>query len=517
MDELRPVKEKLFDPLVAEFRNRATERTAERTLAMSILADYASDQADAVADLVMEADEKQFPVLFPKLASYREAAISRFGEELAKPIPVSVNGEDRDAFAKRQANAAIGLILLDRPEKAWPLLRQSPDPSVRSYLIHRANPLGVPPSTIVERLAAEQDVSARRALLLILAELGADRLPPVQREAVVHSALEMYHGDPDPGIHGAAASLLAGWTQRRPLADIKGKLASGQAEGSRRWYVNGEGQTLAVIPGPTEFVAGSPPTEDGREGGEEGTSESQHRARIDRSFAIGMTEVTVEQFLRHRKDHPYNKQYAPTSDCPINCISWYDAAAYCNWLSQREGITTDQLCYLPNAAGKYSEGMKIARDYLGRTGYRLPTEAEWEFACRAGAATSRYFGDTEELLDEYAWHVRRSKDRRTLPVASLKPNDFGLFDMLGNAWEWCADRYAPDATALESQDQLQDPRDNEGRVLRGGSLYRVLSLRSADRDKEQPANRDNYIGFRVARTIGYAGASTALGTKESRK
>jgi formylglycine-generating enzyme required for sulfatase activity len=161
--------------------------------------------------------------------------------------------------------------------------------------------------------------------------------------------------------------------------------------------------------------------------------------------------------------------------------------------------------------------MKIARDYLGRTGYRLPTEAEWEFACRAGAATSRYFGDTEELLDEYAWHVRRSKDRRTLPVASLKPNDFGLFDMLGNAWEWCADRYAPDATALESQDQLQDPRDNEGRVLRGGSLYRVLSLRSADRDKEQPANRDNYIGFRVARTIGYAGASTALGTKESRK
>jgi formylglycine-generating enzyme required for sulfatase activity len=148
--------------------------------------------------------------------------------------------------------------------------------------------------------------------------------------------------------------------------------------------------------------------------------------------------------------------------------------------------------------------MKLTPDALHRSGYRLPSEAEWEFACRAGAETSRYYGDDAELLGHYAWYIRDSRERRTLPVASLKPNDLGLFDMLGNAWEWCQDRYTVDPSADENQAERQDPRDNEGRVLRGGSLHRMLSIRSADRDKEQPANRDNYMGLRVARTINKA-------------
>src|SRR5207245_1595842 len=111
-----------------------------------------------------------------------------------------------------------------------------------------------------------------------------------------------------------------------------------------------------------------------------------------------------------------------------------------NWLSKQEGLPETEWCYEPNPDGKYAEGMKLTADYLRRTGYRLPTEAEWEYACRAGAVTSRYYGQTEELLGKYAWFFGNSQEL-TWSVGSLKPNDLGLFDMHGNVYCWCQERY----------------------------------------------------------------------------
>jgi formylglycine-generating enzyme required for sulfatase activity len=154
----------------------------------------------------------------------------------------------------------------------------------------------------------------------------------------------------------------------------------------------------------------------------------------------------------------------------------------------------------------YGEGMKLKANYLQLEGYRLPSEAEWEFACRAGAVTSRYHGESEELLGKYAWYTKNSLDRWMLPPGSLKPNDLGLFDMLGNALEWCQDRvlyYRPAVKgSSEDKEDIRDIFSRQNRVLRGASFVILpVSVRSANRDWNEPAYRDIYVGFRPARTF----------------
>ncbi len=258
--------------------------------------------------------------------------------------------------------------------------------------------------------------------------------------------------------------------------------------------------------------------------------------------------MTVEQFQRFRKDHDYNETYSPTKNHPVNIVTWYDAVAYCNWLSEQEGIPEVQWCYEPkkdteistdlagvlagNIIGNrsasvlttlvaarcaaaflpsgqpdrgYGVGMKLKANYLSLDGYRLPSEAEWEFACRAGAMTSRYYGETEELLGRYAWYTKNSQDRGMLPPGSLKPNDLGLFDMLGNATEWCQERvvyYNTDLLFNNDKEDIGDISSEQSRVLRGGAFTLLpVFVRSAYRGRYVPAGRDLLVGFRPARTF----------------
>ena len=136
---------------------------------------------------------------------------------------------------------------------------------------------------------------------------------------------------------------------------------------------------------------------------------------------------------------PSNDRYSPDPKGPMNHVSWYHAAAYCNWLSQQEGLPKDQWCYLPNEQKKYDKGMKVPADFLQRKGYRLPTEVEWEYASRAAAMTSRHYGLSVDLLEQYARYQANSHNH-AWPCGSLMPNDLGLFDTLGNVYEWCQER-----------------------------------------------------------------------------
>jgi serine/threonine protein kinase/formylglycine-generating enzyme required for sulfatase activity len=480
-DALEPVATFLLPPLAAflEEENRAG---AERALIAQLYGTYAT----ALADPRQTRD-----------------AFTRLETRLAVQSAAGDSADTRLALAKRQANLGAALLVMGRSDRAWPMLRHSADPTRRSFLIERLAPGGVNPKEVVARLGQEPDVTIQRALLLSLGGFGLDRLPPVERQDLLPRLLRVYRDDPDPGLHGAAAWLLRQWHAGDQLRAIDKELAIGKVLGRRQWYVNGQGQTMVIVPRPGEFWMGEGP--------------EKHRRLIDHGFAIASREVTVEQFRRSLRTNPVAKKEfdanapmlgasAPDDDCPVLLVSWYQAAEYCNWLSKQEGLPEKEWCYEPNKDGRFADGMKLAPNYWQRTGYRLPTEAEWEFACRAGAATAYSFGDPEELLGKYAWYHLNSSGR-SHPGAQLKPNDLGLFDMHGNAWEWCQDRYRPYPTgqhnkAAEYNDDHLSVKDRELRRLRGGAFTNELvNARSAARAGIEAAIRTGHVGFRPARTF----------------
>jgi formylglycine-generating enzyme required for sulfatase activity len=527
-EAFRPVRAPFLAPLSEVYRDHRPEQTAERSVATYLLADYAADNPHTLAELLMGADEKQFGVIFPVAASGSHASpqggplvatllTGEIDKKLAADLPSSDDG--REKLAKRQVNAAVALFRLGQPEEVWPLLKRAPpdDPRVRSYLIHRLGPLGADVGAILKRLDEEQDPTIRRALLLSLGQFSDEQLPADARGSPLQKLKAIYHNEADPGLHSAAEWLLRRWQQEEwlkreierwakqkeerddRLAGVRQSLARDKEKTPPQWYFNGQGQTMVVIPGPVEFVMGSPLTEKGRRRNDE----FQHRKRIGRTFALGAAPVTKEQFLRFRPGFSHSEfMRYPLPTCPIGGVTWYEAAAYCNWLSKEEGIPENEWCYETDARGQV---VKLKGHYLSLTGYRLPTEAEWEYACRAGATTSRCYGETAELQTQYGWNWDNTPEQ-TQPVGTLKPNDWGLFDMQGNVANWCQDRHKPYPA---EQDKLIDDIEDtlniistDNRVLRGGSfLYAALTVRSADRMRVLPSYWSYTVGFRPARTI----------------
>ena len=146
--------------------------------------------------------------------------------------------------------------------------------------------------------------------------------------------------------------------------------------------------------------------------------------------------------------------------------------------------------------------MTLPANYLERSGYRLPTEAEWEYACRSGSTTIRFFGTSLDLLPKYAWYGKNSNEH-IWPVGTLMPNDFGLFDVYGNILEWCQDAFVSDYDKSPGEKALSRfVNGSDERVQKGASFTQIGPVtRSADRSWSAPDNHSVRSGFRIARTM----------------
>ncbi|MFH1130064.1 MAG: formylglycine-generating enzyme family protein [Pseudomonadota bacterium] len=260
---------------------------------------------------------------------------------------------------------------------------------------------------------------------------------------------------------------------------------------------------------PGIFSMGAPPTETcyGSQPFVTAGKETQHSVRLSNGFEIMTTEVTVRHFLSEMGYDPVSVgSVCAANDCPVRYITWHEAAAFCNKLSAKKGYAQCYACTGTGAAVNCSEAAAYGGVNVYRCpGYRLPTEAEFEYAYRAGTSTALYNGSISNCMasdpnaDLIAWYHSNSGNQPH-PVAQKQPNSWGLYDMAGNVYEYCHDRFEDDLGSAAATDPWGSATSNE-RVLRGGSYYFVVkTVRAAHRCWVAPNTTSYSDGFRVART-----------------
>jgi formylglycine-generating enzyme required for sulfatase activity len=330
----------------------------------------------------------------------------------------------------------------------------------------------------------------RSAIALTVGSAPATELTASEKRAWRTTLSAWYQKHPDTGTHSAAGWALRRWNLELPTIAI-----TKQPSENRDWHLNSIGMTMLELPAGS-FV----------HKGEIGGETIEHPVTLPHAFLLADAEVTRAQYQQFIDDpqcpsdeKPTNWNGAiircsPTEQHPVQNVSWYEAILFCNWLSRLEGLTP---CYQRTGqTEKIGKGEVDVRKLVpDARGYRLPTEAEWEYACRAGTETSYYFGEDKSWLDRYAVH-RASQTE--LPGTKL-PNAWGLFDAHGNLWELCQDwnrAFAGDIS-YRHPSKITDAH----RALRGGSfMHPALNVRSATRFSSLPDSRGNLTGIRVART-----------------
>jgi formylglycine-generating enzyme required for sulfatase activity len=241
---------------------------------------------------------------------------------------------------------------------------------------------------------------------------------------------------------------------------------------------------MRLIPGGSFLMGATPDDADAQK-----DEKPQHRVTITRPFYLGVYEVTQYEYRQIMGGNPSKFQDSELQ--PVEQVSWFDAIKFCNKLSERE-----------HRRPYYKiDGETVT--ILGGNGYRLPTEAEWEYACRApqdpDSATKHPFGDDDARLRDYAWYGETFDKGKTHPVGGKKPNRWGLHDMQGNVWEWCQDGYSEVYYQLSPKADPQGPASAPFRVYRGGSWSGIpWDCRPACRFGDSPGARDDFLGFRLA-------------------
>ncbi|MFI5454056.1 MAG: protein kinase [Isosphaerales bacterium] len=455
LDAVRPIQGVLIGKLKERFVRRGDRRLQTAT---NLLIDLVRDDPSVVCELALEADDHQFIKIYPLLEKHRSSIVPKLRATAAPPAAGPLVSDD-EATARR-ALAAICLLRLGEGGGVWEIFRNEPDPRARTFVIYHGARYGLPLATLIARLKVDDDPSRIRGLLFAIGQHGALEASAPESRFVVSLIRERFLGHDDAGVHGAAEWLLGKFGADLSVSAADSAAVSTRKSAPGRWFLTSDGHTMVII-------------------------DARHDPRIKRVFAIAAKETTIEQMLRFDPAHWYNKENSPGPTCPIGVVTWPRAIDYCEWLNKREMMAESQSCYARgNERLAYSE---VSPD-LTRTGYRLPTRAEWQFACRAGTMTRRYYGNdnNDELLHHYVWLTQKGAEPRLEPVGRLMPNDFGLFDMYGNVSEWNG-----------------DVPDESNHVFTSGGGFKALpqELSSHYYMTTSPDLQYNQFGFRIARTI----------------
>lgn len=275
-----------------------------------------------------------------------------------------------------------------------------------------------------------------------------------------------------PVVAVVVAALF--WLGRSRPPQGEGASAGGVADGGRPARIEpASGGTLVLIP------AGA-----FRMGSESGRADERpvHEVSLD-AFYLDVAPVSQAHYERVMGDNPSRNKHP---DNPVEQVRWREAVAFCNRCSEIEGLAP---AYIRDEGGQW-----VLDPAAG--GYRLPTEAEWEYAARAGTRTEFFFGDDESRLDPFAWYRHNTPDQKTKPPGRKLPNPWQLHEMIGNVWEWTHDWYDPEYYASSPAANPRGPATGEKKVLRGGSVQDAAKkCRHAYRLAEVPDYGDVCEGF----------------------
>ena len=514
----------------------STHSQAQIDLATDILETYAAADFPVLHELILSGRPEQFARLFNEYEVFPTEALAQLRDDVARTfVPDSNSSADeveqsRLQWIARQANAAVALTRLEDPQPVYRFLTVDRDPEALSQFIYRIRGREVSPSLLVKsfqelvKLPRPPDALERRqhlprlyGMILGLGEFTVDQLPATERAGFIEQLGAIYGEHPSRTVHSALGWLLPRWGQEERVRVIDERPLEYDASGTREWYVMEVKPPIAqsLDDASTEPVAEETPLIDlsapiyftmlvfprGEfEMGEVGETET---VEISGPIAVSDREVTWRQFSpidgdSHRQD--WEKQFQKElrgrrlrPEEPVFGVSWFDAVNYCRWLTESRLLGEENQSYAKKeftAEQAYQPGwLKLpeSKDWEWpmdpeKPGFRLLTEAEWEYVARGGMETAYSFGTSDYLLGEYGWY-NENADGWSHPTATLRPSVAGLFDIHGNLWEWTDDWYTKGSL----------------RVNRGGSWSNAAAYcRSANRGWDAPVDRDFDLGFRVA-------------------
>lgn len=441
-------------PYVLQWYDDTGADPAQRLRAAVLLTQFGEPRMEHLLAAIESADRHECPNVV--------AGLKSCGDSVLGPLHALVERATSQQNWRLKARLAVTLLQLGDTATAREMLRLGADPIERVTLID-ATPEW---HSSVERLlesAAEPDSSAfRSGIILGIGSIPTDDLSPTDLRAAAQVLARWYRNMPDAGTHSAAGWALRRWQWPLPELDLS-------ANDARDWHVNSIGLTMVKVP-PSDGLPGT---------GQQRTANSSAPVLpgfwlSDREISRRMFQMFIDDATCPESAKPANWPGAdlarsPSSEHPVQKVSWIDAVLFCNWLSRQEHRTES-----------YAWDGTAWQLVSGAGGYRLPAEAEWEPACRAGTTTEFVSGNEERFLASYAVY----QSNQTAPCGSKMPNPWGLFDVHGNVYEWCQDLIIEDGE----------------RALRSGAFdYSSFKARAAYRTANFSNYRSYTVGIRVAR------------------